>query len=184
VTRLKKAEIIPTVLDDFYPELFVNATWPTNKTALLGNTLNPKNLQDVPSINLTVIARQRSSDLKYTIAMTDPDAPSRDNPEWSEICHWLATNVSLASSSWMQDNFDNIIEYKAPAPPAKTGKHRYVIVAFAPANGTTEPLNLSKPKDRQHWGFDDERRGLRDWANLNGLIPVGANFIYAKNKKQ
>jgi hypothetical protein len=25
-----------------------------------------------------------------TIALTDPDAPSRGNPKWSEMCHWLA----------------------------------------------------------------------------------------------
>lgn len=25
-----------------------------------------------------------------TLALTDPDAPARDNPEWSEMCHWIA----------------------------------------------------------------------------------------------
>lgn len=24
------------------------------------------------------------------IALTDPDAPSRDDPKWSEMCHWIA----------------------------------------------------------------------------------------------
>jgi hypothetical protein len=182
--RLTKAEIIPTVLDDFYPSLLVNVTWPTNKTAELGNTLKPKKLQDTPSIQLIDLTHRLSSDISYTIALTDPDAPSRDNPEWSEICHWIATNISLASTDWLHTKFDEIMEYKPPGPPPKTGKHRYVLIAFAPANMTTEPLNLTKPEGRQHWGFGKERKGVRDWANVNGLVPVGANFIYAKNKKQ
>lgn len=63
--------------------------------------------------------------------------------------------------------------YKPPGPPPKTGKHRYVFVALAPINGTTERLNLSKPGDRQRWGFEGERAGLREWARENGLGIVG-----------
>lgn len=76
-----------------------------------------------------------------------------------------------------------MIGYKPPGPPPKTGKHRYVFLVFAPKNGTTEQLKLSKPKDRQHWGYEKEG-GVRDWAESNGLVPVAANFVYAKNKKQ
>lgn len=72
----------------------------------------------------------------------------------------------------------------APGPPPKTGKHRYVFLVLAPANSTTEELHLSKPKDRQHWGYDWERMGVRQWMMENGLVAVGANFIYAQNKKQ
>lgn len=183
-TRLINAEIIPTVLDDFYPTIVVNVTWSTKKTAELGNTLKPKKLQDVPSINLIDITHHYPSDLEFTIAMTDPDAPSRDDPKWSEMCHWIATNVSLTSTNWVSHKFDEVVEYKPPGPPPKTGKHRYVIIAYAPANMTTAPLHLIKPKDRQHWGFDDAGKGVRKWAAVNGLVPVGANFIYAQNKKQ
>lgn len=44
---------------------------------------------------------------------------------------------------------------------------------MAPLNGTTERLNLSTPKDRQRWGFEGERAGLREWAGENGLGVVG-----------
>lgn len=182
--RLIKAEIIPTVLDDFYPSVFINVSWPTKKIAELGNTIKPKKLQDEPQITLIDITHDLSLDLTYTIVMTDPDAPSRDNPKWSEMCHWISTNVSLKSTSQAEHKFDSIVDYKPPGPPAKTGKHRYVIIAYLPANMTTDPLHLVKPKDRRHWGFDQERMGARDWAKLNALVPVGANFIYAQNKKQ
>lgn len=138
--------------------------------------------------------------MSYVVTLTDPDAPSRDNPEWSEMCHWIASNVSVFEESFSilplpefglteQDAMtdgdpDDVMEYKPPGPPPKTGKHRYVFLVFAPKNGTTEPLHLSKPGDRQHWGTGKEGGGVREWAGNNGLVPVAANFIYSKNKKQ
>lgn len=183
--RLKRAEIIPTVIQDFLPSLTVNVTWPTNKTADLGNTIKPKHLQDVPFVTLEDgptpnLDRERLLSMEYTIAMTDPDAPSRDNPEWSEMCHWIATGITINIEKWTADSekskpkkLKEIMEYKPPGPPPKTGKHRYVILVFAPKNGTTSRLDLTKPNDRQHWGTGKERHGVRDWAEENGLVPIG-----------
>jgi len=196
--ELKKAEIIPTVINDFLPSLILKVSWPSNNTAQLGNTIKPDELQDTPTVELnddttSSTASKKSSSMKYTIALTDPDAPSRDNPEWSEMCHWIATGISVSSSSSLQDlpeqvyastKLKEIMKYKPPGPPPKTGKHRYVFLVFAPANGTTKKLSLTKPDDRQHWGTGKERHGVRDWAAENELVAVGANFIYAKNKKQ
>jgi phosphatidylethanolamine-binding protein (PEBP) family uncharacterized protein len=138
--------------------------------------------------------------MSYVVTLTDPDAPSRKNPEWSEMCHWITSNVSvteeifsilplpefgLTEQAASKDGGpDDVMEYKPPGPPPKTGKHRYVFLVFAPKNGTTEPLHLSKPSDRQHWGTGKEGGGVREWAGENGLVPVAANFIYSKNKKQ
>lgn len=149
--------------------------------------------------------------MQLTLAMTDPDAPSRDNPEWSEICHWVATGIpltKLTDDSWAprdegsSKGIQTIMEYKPPGPPPKTGKHRYVFVALVPTNGTAERLHLSSPKDRQHWGYGKERQGLRAWAKDNELIAVGtwerhpcprrcvlisragANFVYEQNDEQ
>ncbi|KAH7086994.1 phosphatidylethanolamine-binding protein [Paraphoma chrysanthemicola] len=201
---LKKAEIIPTVIDDFLPSLTLSVSW-KNNDADLGNTIKPKHLQKQPSITLHDITSSvdpANSGLTYVVTLTDPDAPSRDNPKWSEMCHWIATNVTvskrtlsilplpeygltdLPSDILAHTSLEDVIEYKPPGPPPKTGKHRYVFLIFAPKNGTTEPLHLSKPKERQHWGTGGEGGGVRDWANENGLVPVAANFVYAKNKKQ
>ena len=126
--------------------------------------------------------------------MTDPDAPSRDNPEWSEFCHWIVTDIDLSQAN-NEDGDDtdapalrkrmmDVIPFKPPGPPPKTGKHRYVFVALAPKNGTTDALYLRKPSDRKRWGFKHERNGLRMWAEDMGLEVVGANFIYAQNDDQ
>ena len=207
--RLKLAEIIPTVFDTFTPAFTLSIFW-ENATAEVGNTVNPARVQkrpdvkfidDVPEVSSLTggVLRDESlvnlkKGMQLTLALTDPDAPSRDNPEWSQICHWIATDVKVTdpSSSSSSSPFKvsgssewkEIMPYKPPGPPPKTGKHRYVFVALAPANGTTASLNLSKPGDRQHWGYKHERQGLRKWAEENGLVVVGANFIYAQNDEQ
>ncbi|KAK4114740.1 PEBP-like protein [Canariomyces notabilis] len=207
--ELKKAEIIPTVIDDFKPSLSIHIRWPSGKHASLGNTLNPKRLQDPPVILLHDISKaspesgacttdKGRSSITYVVTLTDPDAPSRDDPKWSEFCHWILSatlkpipsDPSTASSGWCPyglSKVEEVMPYKPPAPPAKTGSHRYVFLAFVPGNGTTDKLHLSKPEARKHWGYDTEKgetKGVREWADENGLAPVAANFIYAKNKKQ
>ncbi|KAK4152018.1 phosphatidylethanolamine-binding protein [Chaetomidium leptoderma] len=138
------------LIDDFSPSLGLHVTWPSKERALLGNTLNPKDLHHEPSI-----------------ALHDMQASS---PEL------FTSDVTYV-----------VMSYKPPGPPEKTGEHRYVFLAFVPSNGTTDKLHLSKPSDRKHWGYDTEKnktKGVREWAEENGLAPVGANFIYAKHKKQ
>lgn len=69
------------------------------------------------------------------------------------------------------------MEYKAPAPPEKTGKHRYVAVVLAPKNGTTEALDLVVPEERKKWGYEGARTGVREFAGLNGLKVIGEFFF-------
>ncbi|KAF7551725.1 hypothetical protein G7046_g7634 [Stylonectria norvegica] len=187
--KLVESEIIPTVIDDFKPYLTLTAEWKSD-SAKLGNTLKPSNLGSAPSLHLEK-ARSKPDFLRpatksrtIVIALTDPDAPSRDNPEWSEFCHWIAAGPSSSSTQGTHFHLEDIVEYKPPGPPPKTGKHRYVLLAFVAANGTTDSLHLTKPAERKHWGSDEEGHGVRDWAKDHGLIPIAANFIYAENEEQ
>jgi phosphatidylethanolamine-binding protein len=175
------------------PSLLVGVEWPSSKQAELGNTLKPKKLQDEPTVTLTRPKSETDScssvgNITYTLALTDPDAPSRDDPKWSEFCHWIATRLAISNdedSSCFSSlklsltGLEEIMPYKPPGPPEKTGKHRYVLIVFAPGNGTTDPLHLTKPGDRQHWGYeyDGERVGVRRWSLENGLVPVGMSLL-------
>jgi len=206
---LKQAGIIPQVLDPFTPLLTLSIFW-ENATAEVGNLLDPGDLQSAPDLQFLDAVPELFATLgkhgkgkkrkspQLTIALTDPDAPSRENPEWSEICHWIGTDVQLtevsdpsevinsdsdeAFPSGSSKKLKTIMPYKPPGPPPKTGKHRYVFVALAPKNGTTEKLHLSKPGDRQHWGFGQKGTGVRDWARLNGLEVVGkfSSYLYSE----
>ncbi|KAI0485151.1 phosphatidylethanolamine-binding protein [Xylariaceae sp. FL0804] len=163
---LKNAEVIPTVIADFEPSFLLKVTWSAEDHAALGNTLAVEDVGDQPDILLREASSSSSSssssaglrssgDMTYTVAITDPDAPSRDDPKWSEFCHFIATGVTFGRSTTLRD----VVSYKPPGPPPKTGKHRYVFLVFAPANGTTEHLNLTAPSGRKHWGTGKERHG-------------------------
>jgi len=127
----------------------------------------------------------------FTIILTDPDAPSRKNPKWGEMCHWIASlptpaESSAASSAYFElpsrvqfENPAEIVPYKAPGPPPKTGYHRYVFLLF-----TGDNSNLTAPAERQHWGMGEMGHGVKDWAKMEGLKVVGANFFFARDKRQ
>lgn len=129
----------------------------------------------------------------FTLVLTDPDAPSRRNPKWSEMCHWIAalstpvTSPSVSSSSvsfempqYMEIGSPmDILPYKAPGPPPQTGYHRYVFLLFSGDNS-----NLTVPTDRKNWGMGKKGKGVKQWAKSQGLQVVGANFFYARHKEQ
>lgn len=147
--------------------------------------------------------------LTFTLILTDPDALSRKHPVKSEMCHWIMTNLTSPFKQEIEvewpsmkldlEDFESIdtdpeegslgkglkskpgeVEsYFPPAPPKKTGPHRYVFVLLE-----GDVSHLHAPKERPHWGYGKERHGVRDWAIENNLTIVGVNFFFAQHKKQ
>ncbi|KAI4132068.1 MAG: hypothetical protein LQ338_000926 [Usnochroma carphineum] len=102
----------------------------------------------------------------------------------SETC---AVSGVIASCVASHSKPKELMSYFPPAPPPKTGYHRYVFVLLAPNSDNEDGRHDSgpkKPKERPHWGYGKVGKGVRKWAKDNGLIPVGANFFYARNKEQ
>ena len=148
---------------------------------------NPRHKHDAASADADV--DDDPEDLVYTVALTDPDAKSRDNPVWSEMAHWIVTNLTLVPSpSTLPSEMaaTELLPYLPPSPPPKTGSHRYVFVILSgTAEATAQLVPPKKSKEgRQHWGYDEERTGVERWAKESGLDIVGANFFFARNEKQ
>lgn len=152
----------------------------TNKEVSLGNTLKPEDAQEQPILQITPESEDESK--TYTIVLTDPDAPSRKDTKWSEFCHWIVTDVKLpsleaitasATAESMSIDFSRsreLVKYMGPAPPEKTGKHRYVFLLYRnPRSGG----KLEGPSHRKRWGNDEPRTGVRQWAEKHGLELVG-----------
>ncbi|KAF3928050.1 hypothetical protein AA313_de0201947 [Arthrobotrys entomopaga] len=170
------------VIDEFQPSVFLEAEFPSGQAIQLGNTLKIKDTQDQPKITITPGAASfESEDAKYTLCLTDPDATSRNNPKWSEFCHWLVTDIKPQSGTLNLDEAKHLIEFMGPAPPEKTGKHRYVLLFFK--NGKE---HLKAPEGRKKWGFENEepRVGARHYAKKHDLSLVGANFFFCQNEEQ
>ncbi|ETN43729.1 uncharacterized protein HMPREF1541_02888 [Cyphellophora europaea CBS 101466] len=192
---LKDNKIIGDVLDDFEPTFYLDIAYPEyHETVLLGNDIPVKHVQHRPTFVIHAINAQSDINLftdnaTFTLALTDPDAKSRNNPKWSEMCHWLLSNLTTdlpgpappppQEPPKLFKVPGELKGYKPPGPPPKTGAHRYVFVLL---QGSTH--DLSPPKDRQHWGYGEPRHGVRDWARENDQKVVGANFFFAQNKKQ
>ncbi|KAI4106640.1 MAG: hypothetical protein L6R37_002032 [Teloschistes peruensis] len=144
----------------------------------------------------------------WALVLTDPDATSRADPVKAEMCHWIVViEVSPhVDGSVVRVPMDNevigdildvetivpglnsaphseLMSYFPPAPPPKTGYHRYTFVLLAPKPGTNAKA-ITKPKERPHWGYGKIGKGVRDWAADNNLTPVAANYFLARNKKQ
>ncbi len=183
---LKYSSIIYDVLDDFQPTYSLSVTYPkSHEFVHLGNDLPVVAVSSRPAFGFHAVSAKEgasvSSNKTFTLILTDPDAKSRDDPKWSEMCHWIVTNLTTpATSEFAVSKEGELVEYLPPTPPPKTGKHRYVFVLLEDEKGQS----LSAPKDRKHWGYGKVRHGVRDWAEEHKLKVVGANFFYAQDEKQ
>lgn len=176
-------KVISEVLDDFEPSYYLDITWPEHhETVLLGNDIPTKAVQHRPTFTFHSLDAKANNDKNstFTLALTDPDAKSRDNPKWSEMCHWIMTNLTTPlPAPHLLKKVGELKGYRPPGPPPKTGAHRYVFVLLEGESSDLEP-----PKERQHWGYGKNRHGVRDWAAENVLKVVSANFFFAENKEQ
>ncbi len=85
--EIKQHGIITDVLDDFNPEVQLNVSYGGSQVQL-GNELTPTEVQNKPNVSY-----QADDNTLYTLILTDPDAPSRQNPKNAEWWHWGIVNI-------------------------------------------------------------------------------------------
>lgn len=184
---LRENEIIGDVLDDFDPSYRIMLAYPKyHERVTLGNFLSEKVVKKRPAFQFQYLDLPMNppDNSTFTLILTDPDATSRDNPEMSEMCHWIITNLTLPDFFETKDSFallkskdGELKSYYPPAPPKGTGRHRYVFVLLKGDSSRTPKA----PKKRPHWGYGKVRHGVRDWAAENELEVVGANFFVSQH---
>ena len=82
---------------------------------------NNEFITPIESQNMPLVKIISSSNNKiYTLVMYDPDAVNGTH------VHWLVININDNNIS----NGKIILSYKGPAPPPKTGKHRYIFELY------------------------------------------------------
>lgn len=94
-----------------------------------GNELTPTQVQNMPNVSWTT-----EPDTFYTLIMSDPDAPSRADPKFREVCHWTVVNIAGTDIN----NGDTVFDYIGSGPPEGTGLHRYVFLLFKQADGKVQ----------------------------------------------
>lgn len=135
---------------------------------LPGISLKVEGTQEPPQVTLTRQGGGQSDDAKYTLVMTDPDAPTPEDPNLREFLHWLVTDVpaSLDGTQELAKVGKEVMPYMGPAPPA--GTHRYIFLLF-PQRGGVKAENLSRP-----------RFSTQKFVEEHGLAPaVATTYFYA-----
>ena len=89
-------------------------------SAELGNTLGVSKTQSQPKVTYEGAVTSKM----YTLAMVDPDAPSRDDPKAAQWLHWLVVNIpgDKLESGQDIDHGKVLMQHNDPSPPKGSGK--------------------------------------------------------------
>lgn len=117
-------------------------------------------------------AYKAEPDTLYTLAMVDPDAPSRAEPSLREILHYIAVNVPGNDVS----KGETLAEYIGPKPPKGSGLHRYVFLLFKQSGPLKSNMKIPAGDIEGRKNFS-----IRKFAKEYNLgEPVAANFFQAE----
>jgi len=125
MAEFKEHGVVPDVIDTWPPNV-AKIDYSSSTHVNLGNVLTVKETQQLPKLFFP-------SELHslYTVMMVDPDALSRKTHEFRNFCHYVQVNVPGAGSEHVDiHKGHNVVPYMGPAPPPKSGLHRYVFLVF------------------------------------------------------
>jgi phosphatidylethanolamine-binding protein (PEBP) family uncharacterized protein len=102
-TSLSNASLIPNPVPEFTPSALIKITWPSGAKALLGNSIDAAEMAEEPSVEIFPTdvpnweadhsAEETKKETTYTLAMFDPDAPSREDPKFGSFRHWVVCTL-------------------------------------------------------------------------------------------
>ncbi|RCH91511.1 Phosphatidylethanolamine-binding protein 4 [Rhizopus azygosporus] len=163
---LKKAEISPNIVPEgFSPSTLLSIRYPKGEDVALGNFIKPSDSAETPNISFVA----PDSDAQYTLLLIDPDAPSKQDPKWGPYRHWVVVNIP-GSADFMAAN--QLTSYMGPAPPPKTGDHRYIFLLYKQPSINSNFNALSQDASC----FD-----YKSFVQQNGLELVSVNFFVSRN---
>merc|ERR1712200_210415 len=134
-----------------------------------GNNLQVSKTSSQPTVSYS----DAESSQLYTVAMVDPDAPSRNNPRAAQWIHWIVINVdgkTLLSGEDLRG--DEVTEYAGPSPPRGSGPHRYVLLVWEQHHS----VSMDSPRSRARGDIS------KIVKSLDLKEPVAGNFFLTENK--
>ncbi|KAK9824269.1 hypothetical protein WJX72_009084 [[Myrmecia] bisecta] len=122
LSTVKAAHVVPEVVDG------LSSGDPTSLEVLYGGKavsdgeeIPPPQAKHAPEVHI----KGQGSDTKYSLLLTDPDAPDPEKPVNREWLHWLVVNIPPSGDL---SKGEEVVPYMGPAPPI--GVHRYVFSVF------------------------------------------------------
>ncbi|GJE99994.1 PEBP-like protein [Phanerochaete sordida] len=145
---------------------------------LLVNEFAKEETEDEPLVsfapmNMTVQEADSTGDSaggdpSYTLAMLDPDVPSRANPEFRSFRHWVVHSVEPKIQA-------AITLYSQPNSRPNSCVHRYMFVLFIEPQAVVQ-IAYEAP---EHFNWLEQHRWWGVWASAEkyDLKLIGANFL-------
>lgn len=164
----KEQCIVPDVIT-VAPSELIEINYPSGLKVEMGKELTPTQVKDKP-----VVKWAAKDSEYYTLAMVDPDAPSRESPKFREWHHWLLGNIFGGD----MNKAEVLSDYIGSGPPKGTGLHRYVFLIYK----QLEKCNFSKmPKLSSNSGDKRGKFSIAKFAQEYKLgNPIAGNFYVAK----
>lgn len=164
-------KIIPDVITKASPDLNILQVAFGNEQISAGQELSPSLARTAPNVNWSADNNQL-----YTLIMVDPDAPNREEHTFRNWLHWLITNIP--GNNLHQG--DQLCDYMGPSPPARSGLHRYVFLAYQ------QPSKIDVSREKK--GFSGRERAswrVSDFLSRHSMSDdqlIAANMFQAKNE--
>jgi hypothetical protein len=130
----------------------------------LGSKIKPSYVKKAPVVRVSCPNAQDV--MGFTVALTDPDAPSRKNPEWSEMCHWIVIVPTTGAS--LQDGEVHWYE-ESEAPNEIVECMGLPLILSFPFSSSTEsaaPLCIRNDRNRQ-----TSRATFKNWLSPLRFCP-------------
>jgi len=173
MSEFKAHAVVPDVIQ----------TWPPNVAKVefgsahhvnLGNVLTVKDTQNQPKILFPTVHGSY-----YTVMCVDPDALSRQTHEFRNFCHWITVNVPGTGHDHVDVHKGHtVVPYMGPAPPPKTGLHRYVFLVYR-QQAQLDTHNLSQfGQGKEHMG---ERKSFLPETWIKQTFGAHVPELYAGN---
>jgi len=125
MSEFKEHGVVPDVIPTWPPNV-CKVEYSPSHYVNLGNVLSVKDSQSQPKLMFATAPHAH-----YTVMMVDPDALSRQTHEFRNFCHWVMVNVPHSSTEHVDVHKGFcVVPYMGPAPPPKTGLHRYVFLVY------------------------------------------------------
>ncbi|XP_052743314.1 protein D2-like [Bicyclus anynana] len=162
-------EIVPDVIP-IAPYWKVWVTYATGVEVEFGNELTPTEVKDIPFVWWTC---DDKSHKYYTLAIVDPDAPSRVEPTSRNWNHWLVGNIPGNDVP----SGETIADFVGAGPGLGSGLHRYVYLVYKQPSR----LFFNEPRLSNRSAVNRTNFSITDFAKKYNLgDPIAGNFFVAQ----
>ncbi|OTA68600.1 PEBP-like protein [Hypoxylon sp. EC38] len=178
-SSLSAANLVPGPAAGLIPASFKPTTKLTvsfgDKAVDLGTFFRASECKQAPLLSFSpeVAEAQAPPDASYTFILTDPDAPTPDDPKFAFWRHWVVGGLKPGAGDAVVQGGKTLTEYLGPGPKDDSKPHRYLFLLYR------EPSGLALSKEDVGGEEFVQRRSFKpgEFAEKHGLRLVGVNWM-------